>query len=248
MIDIRIVCAHDGLNFAETLARLLGAEQHNVRLTYGRLSPLEIEASRASREAVLLIWSFDAPGQHYMLEWARGIDPSRLVEVARTPGAPRVERRAPIVDFAQWRGERGCRAWNALNDRLRVVARVVDPPRGPPKQAALALGLASVAAVGGALFVRVSEAPAAAAPAPAQQVEHETVAVAQASIGMGGAIEVVEPPTFEEDIHVRTYGRNLAQAIRGPDLAAAEAAPSFELRDPTFLERLAALNPLRHDG
>lgn len=244
MIDIRIVCTHDAVNFAESLARLLGAEQHNVRLSYGRLSPLEIDASRAAHEAVLLVWSYDAPGSHYMMEWARSIDPDRLVEVARAPGAAKIERRAPIIDFTQWRGERGGKQWNALDDRLRTVARVLDPPKGPPKQAVLALGLASVAAVGGALFVRVNEAPPPSVPAP---IEHESIIALSDEVAVGGAIEALEPPSFEEDILVRAYGRGLGRidtSLAEP-LDAPIVAPELELRAPTLMERLSALNPLR---
>ena len=96
MTDVRIVCTYDAVSFAEKLMRLLVAEEHRVKLTYGRNSLSEREASNNSREAVILIWSYDAPSQHYMLEWARGVDPVRLVELARAPGAPKIERKASI--------------------------------------------------------------------------------------------------------------------------------------------------------
>lgn len=242
MIDILIICSLDAVSFAESLARLLGAEQHKVRLSYGRQSVSEIESARFAKQAVLLIWSYDAPTQHYMLEWARNVDPTRLVEVARAPGAPRIERRAPIIDFTNWRGERGARAWTALNDRLRAVTRVLDPAKGPPKQAAMALGLASVAAVGGALFVRVDEA--IQAPPPMEQEAH----VSLSSEAVGGALEVFEPPTFEETIFVREYGRSLDAMPDSANLAEPAAPPILELRDPTILERLSSLNPLRRDS
>ncbi len=209
MINIRIVCTHDAVPFAEQLTRLLGAEQHNVRLSYGRQSQHELEAARDLREAVLLVWSYDAPSQHYMLEWARTIDPSRLVEVARAPGAPRLERRSPVIDFANWRGERGARAWMTLNDRLRAVARVLEPPKAPAMQAAMALGLVSVAAVGGAIFVRANDT--LEQPIPIEQQAQ----IADADDGMGGALELLEPPSIEDDIQVRSFAaRNSARTPR----------------------------------
>ena len=81
--DIRIVCTHDAVKFAEMLLRLLGAEQHQVRLLAGRQSLAELEAAKTAQDAVLLIWSANAPSQHYMREWARNIPPGRLIEIAR---------------------------------------------------------------------------------------------------------------------------------------------------------------------
>ena len=241
MINIRIVCTHDAVPFAEQLTRLLGAEQHNVRLSFGRQSLHELEAARELREVVLLVWSYDAPSQHYMLEWARTVDPSRLVEVARAPGAPRLERRSPVIDFANWRGERGARAWVTLNDRLRAVARILEPPKAPSMQAAMALGLVSVAAVGGAIFVRANDA--LEQPIPVEQQAQ----IADADDGMGGALDVLEPPSIEDDIIVRSY------AVRGvplesrveTELQELTIVEPLDIRDPTLIERLQSFNPLR---
>lgn len=246
MIDIRTVCTHDGRKLANTLVRLLEAEQHQVRLTFGRQSLLELEAAAAARDAVLIIWSPDAPSQTYMHEWARNIDPSRLVEIALAPGWPRIERKAPVIDFTTWRGERGARPWNALNDRLRAVSRAMEPPKPPPKHAALALGLASVAAVGVAAIVRMNDSHAPVAPAD------ETLQTAESEeiMGLGGAIVAIEPPSAEDTL--------LLHVVRGPRIAPLAPAPALdlvelapfelsEIRDPTLLERLAALNPLRGD-
>ncbi len=244
MIDIRIVCTYDAVPFAEALTRLLGAEQHNVHLCYGRQALGELEAARGLREAVLLVWSYDAPGQHYMLEWARAIDPARLVEVARAPGAPRLERRAPVIDFATWRGERGARAWVALNDRLRAVARVLEPPKLAQRHAALALGFASVAAVGGAVFVRANDAFEPPAPVEMQ------ARLPDAAVSTGGPIEAVEPASLEAEIVVRSFAARLATFERGHEAELQElaAVEHMDIRDATLLERLWSLNPLRGDS
>jgi hypothetical protein len=242
MIDIRIVCTHDAVTFAETLARLLGAEQHQVRVSYGRQSLHNLDAARALGEAVMLVWSYDAPSQHYMLEWARSIDPTRLVEVARAPGAPRLDRRAAVIDFANWRGERGARSWTALNDRLRAIARVLEPPKPPQKHAALALGLASVAAVGGAMFLRVNDTTQPMPGAGAQ------TAVIDAAMGVGGPLDAIEPSSVEDMlIVVRHLGGNLEPLDARDETPLPELAElsNLDIRDPTFMERLSALNPLR---
>ncbi|MEQ1618463.1 MAG: hypothetical protein ABL883_08990 [Terricaulis sp.] len=238
MIDICIVCTYDAVKFAEALVRLLEAEQHNVRLWYGRQSLRAMDEAKAARAAVLLVWSCDAPSQHYMLEWANGVSPDRLVELARAPGAPQLDRLAPVIDFSQWRGERGGRAWNTLNDRLRTITRALDPPKAPPKQAIFAMGLASVAAVGGAFVVRVNEPQSIAAPAQ--------VALAE-DLGIGGSVEAVEPASAEElewiePVRALHYDPIDIDAVQLVD----RSVPVLpDLRDPTLLERLADLNPLR---
>jgi len=155
-----------------------------------------------------------------------------------------VDRKAPVIDFSAWRGERGARPWNALNDRLRGVARALEPAKPPPKRAALALGLASVAAVGVAAVVRVNEAPAP------QAAEEPQTAFDEQLMGLGGAIEAIEPPSAEDEL--------LLHYMRAPRIAPYAATPQLdlvelepfepsELRDPTLLERILALNPLRGD-
>jgi hypothetical protein len=243
MIDIRIVCTHDAVGFAETLMRLLAAEEHQVRLTYGRTSISALEEAVAERDAVLLIWSYEAPGQHYMLEWARGIDPSRLVEIARAPGAPLSDRRAHPIDFSAWRGERGGRAWNTLNDRLRSVSRAMEPPKPAQMRAAVAMGLMSAAAVTGALFLRANEPGIAAAP------EQMAATNEISEIAVGGPLFAVEPASMDETIPFRARAYRVAPLPVQPEPVLLEI-PVYEepdLRDPTFIERLASLNPLRRD-
>ncbi len=245
MIDVCIVCTYDAQKFAETLTRLLEAEQHAVRLHCGRLQALgALEGAISEKTAIVLVWSADAPSQHYMLEWAQAIPASRLVEVARAPGAPRLNRNAPVIDFTQWRGERGGRAWAILSERLRVVERTLFPPRAPPKQALMAMGLASVAAVGGAFMVRVD------AQAPVQSESAPAVAeLGVSEVALGGAIEAEEPPSAEDIVldlpRARFAGIDLGRPI---ELSQLEFAELPELRDATLLERLGDLNPLRGRG
>jgi hypothetical protein len=246
MIDVRIICTHDAAPFAETLRRLLSAEQHNVRLCVGRKFAHEIEAARGRKEAVLLVWSYDAPVQHYMLEWANAVDPARLVEVARAPGAPKLGRRAPVIDFANWRGERGSRAWLGLVDRLRAVTRVLEPPKPAQMQATLALGMASAAAVVGAVYVRANDTYELPAPIE-QQAELE-----QTNIAMGGALEFVEPASADEgDIVAPALAMQMSlfeptsSAVPLQQIAALE---TLEIRDPTLLEQLARFVPQRNES
>lgn len=242
MIDIRTVCTHDGRKLANTLVRLLEAEQHQVRLTFGRQSLSELDAAKASHDAVLIIWSPDAPSQTYMLEWARSIDPNRLVEIALTPSWPRIERVAPVIDFTAWRGERGARPWNALNERLRAVARTMEPPKAPTR-AAIAVGLASVAAVGVAAVVRVNDGPP---PAPVDEPTH--TALVEETTGLGGALEAIEPPSVEDVFTIQSTRMPrvpLMPATPTPELVEVKPFDPPEIRDPTLLERLRALNPLR---
>lgn len=244
MIEVSIVCTHDALKFAETLTRLLEAEQHAVKLHCGRLQAQgALDGAVAEKTAIVLVWSADAPSQHYMLEWGQTIPASRLVEVARAPGAPRLNRNAPVIEFTQWRGERGGRAWTILGERLRNVERTLFPPKAPPTQALMALGLASVAAVGGAFMVRVDEQMPLASESPLAAAE-----LGVAEVALGGAFLAEEPPSIEDILdlpRVRFAGIDL---VRPAELSQLELADLPELRDATLLERLSDLNPLRGRG
>lgn len=247
MINIRIVCTHDALKFAEMLRRLLEAEQHRVQLSYGRQALHDLTDARAAQDAVVLIWSPDARSQTYMLEWARSIDAARLVEVARGSDWPQTKRRAPVIDFTPWRGERGARAWKALNERLGAVMRTLDPPKVAPAKALLAVGFAGAAAVAGVMAVRMN---VAVEDAGAPLLHEEITAASDLSSGMGGPLDAVEPASLEDDVVVF---RRLA-AIQQIELAPAmPLAPlpdlqTHELRDRTLLERLNAYNPLRREN
>lgn len=247
MIDIRIVCTHDAAKVAEMLTRLLEAEQHVVRLTMGRQAYHDLEATQDSEEAVLMIWSPAAPGQEYMLAWAERTAPERLVEISRAPGAPKIQRLSPVIDFASWRGERGGRAWNALNDRLRAVTRVYEPPKGPSQQAVMLMGLASVFAVGGAVAVRMNDI-APMQTAQTSSATSETLTFADAGdAGIGGANVFVEPPSADDVFHLPRAPSRIAMLPQRSNtiLATLDPNPPMEIRDPTLLERLQGLNPLR---
>jgi hypothetical protein len=241
MIDIHIICTYDAVSFAETLMRLLSAEEHKVRLSYGRASLGELEQAKSERDAVVLIWSYEAPGQHYMWEWARGIAADRLVEVARAPGAPRSDNRAAPIDFSSWRGERGGRAWNALSERLRAVQRAMEPPKPGQIRAAVAMGLASAAAVTGAVLIRANEPSQLVAALP------EPVAAQETMEAMGGPLVAIEPASMDEPIafRARAYRVSHLSLPPEPNLEPIADYQEPDLRDPTFLERLASLNPLR---
>jgi hypothetical protein len=263
MIDIRIVCTHDAVKFAEMLMRLLEAEQHHVRLHAGRQSLADLEAAKASLDTVVLIWSANAPSQHYMREWARSIPPARLIELARAPGWPQSERKAPVIDAIAWRGNRSARAWNSMNERLRTIARAHDtPPKQGPKRAAMALGIASIAAVGGAAVVHVQETarPAIAeAPDSTEQTfttveadigdpldstEQAFTSAASDSVGIGGPLtSAPEPPSAEDLEHPEQRAAPLAAMSLNSIEIPEYVAPA--LRPPTLIERLSALNPLR---
>jgi hypothetical protein len=244
MIDIRIICTHDALKLAETLTRLLEAEQHRVGLSYGRQALNALEAAREEKSAVILIWSPDARSQTYMLEWARNIDPHRLVELARTPDCPRVARKAPVVDFVAWRGERGGRCWDALNDRLRGVQRVLEPPKPVSSRAVAAFGLVTAVAMAGAIAERVNSAFE-----PTQMADGSRVQMLPApdpDTGVGGPLAAIEPASIDENLNFR-FPRQVALIDASSGLTYAEL-PDIQpltLRDETLLERLNAFNPLR---
>jgi len=246
MIGIHIVCAHDAVKLAETLIRLLEAEQHTVRLSFGRQSQGDIEEAKASKDAVILIWSENAPSQHYMLEWARQIPAERLIEVARSPNWPRSARKAPVIDFINWRGVRGARAWNTLNDRLRTVSRALEPAKPQPNRAVLALGFASLAAVGGAIAVRVNDAPAPTI--EAVNADNEMLIAFDDPIsGIGGPLAAIEPASADKiEAQIRAP-RYAALELQRPELLETSSYTAPELRDPTLMERLSTFNPLRRD-
>jgi len=232
------------------LVRLLEAEEYRVRLTVGRQASIELESSGA-HGAVLLIWSAAAPGASYMRDWARAADPFLLVEISTAPGALQIERKAPVVDFASWRGERGGRAWNALSERLRAVSRVLEPPPPQTKQAALAsLGVAGAAAFGVVGILGATSAPML--PDPLQAPTYDMAADDELLLDapMGGPLSAMEPLSIEDLDTVEPLPlHRFTPMEQTPALdlyLAGDVAPN-DIRDPTLLERLAAFNPLR-DG
>ncbi|WP_395645636.1 hypothetical protein [Terricaulis sp.] len=245
MTGIVLVCTHDAVKVAETLARLLAAEDHPVRLCYGRQSLDEIEPVRASKDAVLLIWSVDAPSTHYMLQWLASFDPVRVIEIARAPGWPKNDaRKGPVIDFSAWRlGDRGGRAWHQLLERVSVVERALAPARPPPRRAAIALGMASMAAVGGAIFVRVNEAP----DAPQLTSHAGTMSLEAAPMdGVGGPVTAFEPASADDTVlrlGVRPHAQPLGAADYEP-LAEVPEIPEQDIREPSLLGRISELTGL----
>lgn len=244
MTDVRIICTYDAAKLAETLTRLLEAEQHRVRLTSGRQTMSELEEARTSRDAVLLIWSPAARSQTYMIEWAHKIDPVRLVEIAVTPDAPRIARRASVIDFSNWRGERGGGAWHGLVDRLRAVENVLNPPKPPSKYAMFAMGMASAAAVTGAVVMRVNDT---SMPIATQDVADERLVAEDPSTGLGGPLRAIEPASLDDD-PLRFRRMPQMAPLRDARRVALSDVPDVRymtLRDETLLERLNSLNPLQ---
>lgn len=244
MIDIRIVCTHDAVKLAETLMRLLEAEEHRVRLTYGRQALSELEEARGAQDAVLLIWSPNARSQTYMLEWSRTIAPARLIELAYAASDfPTVKRLAAVIDFTQWRGQRGARAWKTLTERLGAVARTFEPPQPMSTKTLITAGLATAAAAAGIVVMHVN-APASKDIITA--VPLEDVALVDASAGVGGPLNAVEPASIDDGVlRLRRYPELAPLAESSTPLSELADYQELTLRDPTLIERLDALNPLR---
>lgn len=238
MIDIRIVCTYDGEDTAHTLMRVLTAEQHGVQITYDRKSVEDIEAARHAHEAVILIWSYEAASSRRMWRWLDAIHPNRVIELAQAPGWPESERRrAPVIDFAKWRGERGGRAWSALQDRLRAVNNVLYPTDPLPKRAAAGAAVASVAVIASLVLTRGAEPPYAVVALPDD--EH-TVASVDEPIGIGGATDFIEPASIDDPGQFQAHRlRRLEQmSTQTVALAPMPQLAELEIRDPTLMERI----------
>lgn len=244
MIDVRIVCTHDAAKLAEEITRLLEAEEHRVRLTYGRQAMLELEDAKGARDAVLLIWSPNARSQSYMLEWARNIEPARLIEIAKgTSDHPAVKRLAAVIDFSTWRGQRGARAWKALTERLGTITRIFEPPEPMSARTLMTAGFATAAAAAG-IFVMHANSPVAQdliTPVPL-----EDVALVDPNAGMGGPLSAIEPASLDDDVlRLRHYPALAPLPETSAPLSELVEYQEPQLRDPTLLERLESINPLR---
>ena len=250
MTDIRIVCARDAVATAETLRRLLEAEQHLVEISIGRHSLDQFEHARRTGEVVVLIWSANAPGAHYMFEWAGAFEAKRLIEIASEPGWPDLRRTAPVIDFASWNGTRGGKAWLALRDRLKPFLRVREAkPTQQPRRAAMALGFAAAAAMVGAVVVRVH----AGGESTQASAEPDALHVVPSG-GVGGPFEsspsqAIEPPSAGDTAFVPrriSLGHlphfDPIQDVQLTDLPELE---TVDLHHPSLLERIGELNPFR---
>ena len=238
MTNVRIVCTHDAAKTAQMLMRVLAAEGYNLDLSCGRGSLDQLERAVAAKEAVILIWSFDAPAAVFMTTWQKRVDPNFLVEVARAPGAPALPaRRAPVIDFSSWRGERGGGAWRGLQERLRAVIRHAEPPRQVSPRAMIALGAASAVAVTGAFIIRLGD-NTASSDVVAQK---DALTLYDIDVGLGGPLTAVEPAS-EDDVLFGPLARR-AEAIPahadGAVLSPAPIAQPLQAREAQLLERLA---------
>jgi hypothetical protein len=241
MSNVTIVSAYDGQKTAQGLMRLLTAEQHVVETIYGRQSLDRLQEVAAGDQAVLLIWSMDAPSAHYMLEWLRNIAPKRLIEVARTPGWPQTKARVgSVIDFSSWGGERGGRAWRALTERLDTVARVMRPEQPAPLKPILVMGALSAALLVGAGYQR-AHAPSID---PAAKTDDTQVAAAapigDGGEGRGGPLQVTEPASADDEFDATrpiSRVRNLDTPLARP-LTDTDIAPPQYFRAPTMVERV----------
>lgn len=242
MIDVRIICTHDGAQTAQALARLLAAEEHRVEVCCGRAADAAaLAAARGKREAVLLVWTQQALTASYFLDWARDIPAERLVEIVKAPHPLQIEgRKNTVLDFSKWSSERGGGAWRALVERLRTVARACEPVRPAPVRAAVTLGAASAMALGAALAVRLNDAmqtPTEPAPATNQMAAAEAV-------GQGGPLLSVEPASFDDEFHPHTRFARVAPLSPAANVPlATPSAPleAHEFRGDSLLDRLGAL-------
>ena len=188
-----------------------------------------------------------------MRAWADAIDPARLIELARGGVRPPCKRRAPVLDFTTWRGERGGKAWHALKDRLRLAAAAWEPAsKQPPLRAAAALGVLSACAVTGAMVLRVDEAPQQMAAEPAADETEYAFAPLPEHItgGVGGALRFIEPPSVEDlDPPMPLPARMRISASYGPlaDYLVEPLGEAPELRSARCCSASPRLIPLRGD-
>lgn len=253
MTAIRIVCTFDAVATAETLVRLLTAEAYDVTLSKGRQSLVDLAEARGAREAVILIWSQDAPGAHYMHEWADAIDPARLIEIARAPTWPRSARRGAVIEFAQWRGERGGKAWKALDDRLSQVFAQWAPPKPLSMRAMAGMAGAGAAAALGGVMLMGANAPEIVPKTDPTYDDAARLFTGMPDLqagGMGGVINAIEPPSIDDPLIDAPRLRASAAvyeplAARAPDALLVSDAPA--LREASLMERIVALNPLTRE-
>jgi hypothetical protein len=106
------------------------------------------------------------------------------------------------------------------------------------------MGLVSAAAVTSAVFVRANEAPPAAAPEP---VGPTVAAIEEHQEAYGGPLVALEPASMEDlTLDMRPVRTLSSLDLTGaPDLSAAEQVAILDIREPTLLERIGELNPLR---
>lgn len=245
LIDVRIICAYDALGVAQQFQRLLAAEGHNVELNYGRPSLAFIPISRARREAVIVIWSERAQNALYPLQWAQATEPTRLIELAFCKEWPPVQGRARLIEFSVWNGRRGSASWRGLQERLRAIAKSLEPPKPQPRGAAFALVGASLVAAGAAIWARTqaNHAPLEAAPETSLTATLEETRIDENARGgpLGDPISLSEPETYTPTIEFRPRFPRSALADIRPVTHIATAphfAPAMDFSEPSLLERL----------
>lgn len=239
MTNIIAVCTREAHARVGEIVRLLEAEGHRVRVIAQRHDRTQMDAVEYEDHAILLVWSMDAPSTNHMQQWLHQSDPSYLVEIATAPGWPeRKNRKAAVIDFSKWRGERG-RSWSALTDRLNAVEKVINPPEPPVRQAAGALGVVSMVAVAFAVSVR-SDDSGISAPILQPQENHIASTLEAPIVSVGGAIDAIEPASIDDLLvpDVRPLRTPLVEPTPAPRLATLSNSVLPEVRDPTLFERV----------
>ena len=132
-------------------------------------------------------------------------------------------------------------------ERLRAIARALNPPKPPPTDALLAMGMASAAAVAGAVVVRVNDASLRSSRRRARSTKQ--LAAGDPNTGIGGPLSAIEPASLEDDAFAcAPLCRELRAARRQPPRSRSRTCRTYRestLRDHTLLERLNAL-PYNH--
>lgn len=245
MISVRIVSTYDGVKTAETLARLLAAEEHPVKTHHARSSLEQLDVAKADGDAVILVWSVDAPMQSYMRRWADEIDPARLVEIARSQSWPPSEkRRYPVIDFSSWNGGRGGSSWRLLTERLRTVARSMEPAKPQPVRAAAAVLMVGVVAVGAAAWQRAQAPEVTPAAPPAADAVVAEAPAAIPSGGVGGPLRMEEPASLDDQsllIEPTAPRARLLDAPKQEELIRPEVSAPMEFHDASLMQRLSSL-------
>lgn len=249
MTTYNIVCSYDAARDpsspARLLGRVLGAEGVNVELCYGRETRELIERTAAARDPVILLWTSEAVSASYMRDWQKSIDPQLLIELACVPfhSVPEMpNRRAALVEFGTWHGQRAGHEWRGLQERMKWVERALNPPRPVTPGSLAALAAATGMALTGAWVIRAGDDGAQMQMA-AQDDAPGLLAADDPSTGLGGPLVSEEPAGIDDgEVNFGPLARR-AEAIQavqyGPMASPAPIADPLDAREAQLLDRLA---------
>ncbi len=137
-------------------------------------------------------------------------------------------RLAAVIDFTQWRGQRSALADYAVTPRRDGAC--AGAAKAGAGQLPMAMGLASAAAVAGAVVVRMH---ADSTEQTAQQAApFEEVAITDPASGVGGPLRAIDYP--DDEMLVLRHYPELAPLVADPaePLAPVAEYREVELRDP----------------